>query len=163
VLVSGIGGFGGGHGVIQLLIGICAGFGYALYSIFGGLASRRYSSLTVTFYTFLISGVSLLFISRPAEIIEKTDISMLPYILGVALICTTIPYISYTYGLKRMEASKAAVLVTVEPLVGCLLGMLVYHESHDLLKLLGIVSIFAAVILLSVTGRGQKAENTQKQ
>ena len=43
-----------------------------------------------------------------------------------------------------------AILVAVEPLVGALIGMTVYHESHDALKLLGMGCIFAAIILLNL-------------
>lgn len=36
-----------------LLYGLGSGFGYALYSIFGKYAVRKYSSLTITAYTFI--------------------------------------------------------------------------------------------------------------
>ena len=41
-----------------ILIGLCAGFGYSLYSIFGKVLVGKYESLTVTVYTFLIAAAA---------------------------------------------------------------------------------------------------------
>ncbi len=49
-----------------------------------------------------------------------------------------------------MEAGRAAILVAVEPLVGALIGILVFREDHGPLKLLGILLILAAVVLLNL-------------
>lgn len=150
ILVAGLMGTGGGLNFKTFAVGLGAGFGYALYSIFAGFATKKYSSLTITFYTLLFSGISLLFICKPMEMIEKTDSSEILWFFGIALLCTVIPYITYTYGLSKMEAGKAAVLVTVEPLVGCLFGIFVWKEEFTLFKGIGILLIFSAVILLSL-------------
>ena len=47
----------------------------------------------------------------------------------------------------------AAILVAVEPLGGAVIGMTVFHESHDLLKLIGIALILGAIILLNLKCR----------
>ena len=152
VLVAGLIGSRTRLGLPSLFLGLGAGFGYALYSVFAGFAVKKYSSLTITFYTMLLSGLALPLLIDCGQLadtiasgLEKGWIDM----LGIALICTVIPYIAYTMGLSRMEAGKAAVLVTVEPMVGTLLGILVYQEATDPFKLLGILLIFAAVLLLA--------------
>ena len=55
VLVSGIS--GEGMTIIGLLIGLGSGIGYGLYSILGTIALRRYSSYTVTTYTFIFAAI----------------------------------------------------------------------------------------------------------
>lgn len=67
--------------------------------------------------------------------------------LGICLFCTILPYIFYTFGLSGLETGKAAILVTIEPLVGTLIGIFIWHEEINLLKALGIILIFAAVVL----------------
>ena len=58
ILVSGLGTDGGSLNTRGILVGLGAGFGYALYSIFGRYALQRgYGSLTITFYTFLFGGL----------------------------------------------------------------------------------------------------------
>lgn len=146
-LVAGIAGGAAGLSMRGLLLGLGAGFGYALYSIFAGFALKKYSSLTITFYTFLLSGIALLTIRNPYTIVNRVDISLWPYMLGLVVIATVLPYITYTVGMSRMEIGKAAVLVTVEPLVGALIGVFVWGEAMSPMKLLGIVLILASVVI----------------
>lgn len=147
ILVSGIAG-GEQISIKGFFIGICAGFGYALYSIFSRYALRKYNSLTVTFYTFVFSSISLIpFIhitSIPSMVTPK--ITFLAF--GIALICTVLPYILYTYGLTGLETGKAAILVTVEPLVGTLVGIFLWKENITFVKLFGIILILTAIIIL---------------
>lgn len=148
ILVSGIA--GGGHiSAKGFLIGLCAGLGYALYSIFSRFALKKYDSLTVTFYTFVFSGLSLI----PFVHVEQLPSLMTPsvwlFAVGIAFLCTVLPYIFYTYGLSGLETGKAAILVTVEPLVGTLIGFLLWGEPVSAVKLIGILFIFVSVVLLS--------------
>lgn len=152
-LVSGVaseGGIGSSLGFDGLLLGLGAGFGYALYSLFAKFAiDKGYSSLTITFYTLLFSGLALLILRGPKNIFQAGDVNSIFLLIGVALICTVIPYISYTAGMQKIEVSKAAILVTVEPLVGALLGILAYGEGAGIAKILGILMILISVVLLS--------------
>ena len=75
----------------------------------------------------------------------KGAVTVILLVVGISLICTVIPYITYTIGLARMEKSKAAVLVTIE--VGTLIGFILFGENINLFKVLGILMIFAAIII----------------
>lgn len=133
-----------------LLLGLGSGFGYALYSLFAGFALKRgYASLTISFYTFLFSGIALLFMLGPIRIVSVLSVPILPWLLGAALICTAIPYIAYTAGMKRIEISRAAVIVTIEPLVGAVLGIAAYGEGAGITKIAGIILILASVVMLA--------------
>lgn len=135
-----------------LTTGICSGIFYALYSIFGIFALRKYDTMTVTFYTFVFAAIANLIIGKPLDIIERTihNPILIPFEIGIAVLCTLLPYCLYTYGLKKTPAAKAAILVTTEPLVGALIGIFVFGDSYNIDKILGIIMIFSAVILLSV-------------
>lgn len=139
-----------------LFIGLCAGFGYALYSIFSRFALKKYKPLTVTFYTFVFSSISLLPFCNVVEICSSFSEKSLLFLIGIALVCTVLPYIFYTYGLSGLETGKAAILVTVEPLVGSLIGIFVWKENLDMLKLIGIIMIFIAVILINLNCKSQE-------
>lgn len=162
ILVAGI--IGSGKNRLSLkgfLIGLCAGLGYALYSIFSRYALRRYDSMTVTFYTFLFSGISLLPFVHIQQVPQFMSWKSGLLLIGIALVCTSLPYILYTYGLSGLETGKAAILVTIEPLVGTLIGFIVWKEQISFLKILGIVMIFTAIILLSL-GDGKKKSDMEK-
>ena len=153
IFVAGLIGSGAGMSAGAFLLGLGAGVGYALYSIFGGFAVRKYSTITITFYTFVFSGITILFLCDPADMLHKASaggMKMFIYSLGIALICTVVPYLTYTFGLKNMEKSKAAVIVTIEPVVGTILGILCYGEERGIGRIIGIVLILAALIILSL-------------
>ena len=136
---------------LVLLMGVGSGFFYATYSIFGQIALSRYDTLTVTFYTFLLGSAASLPLSHPAQLLARLAErpGLIALCLGIGIFCTILPYLFYTQGLRNMEASRAAILATVEPLVGALLGILVYHESAGWMKLLGMALIFASVFVLN--------------
>ena len=130
------------------LLGLGAGFFYALYSIFGRYALAHYQPYTVTFYTFAFAGVgSLIFLRRP-QMALLADGKLVLIALGLAVVCTVLPYLFYTAGLARMDSGKAAILASVEPVVAALVGIVVFHEPLSPATGLGVVSILAAVLLL---------------
>ena len=153
VLVSGIS--GGGLTLPGLLVGLGSGIGYGLYSILGTVALRRYSPYTVTTWTFLFAAVGSWFISHPTEIIAK--LSSAPSPLGLFLFCcltalvtAVVPFLTYTLGLRTVEASRAGILATIEPMVATLFGVFVFSEPLTLSSGLGVLLILAAVILLNL-------------
>ncbi len=147
-LVGGI--FGGARLTVRILLaGLGSGFFYALYTIFARFALRRYDSMTVTAYTFLLGALGSLPLGRAADTasVLAADPLLLLFCLGIGLVSTTLPYVLYTWGLQRMDSGRAAILVAVEPLVGAVLGMTAYGEPHDLPKLLGIALILGAILV----------------
>lgn len=150
ILVSGLGRDSGGITAKGFIVGLGSGLGYALYSIFSRYALKKYHVLTIIFYTFLFSGISIIPFSGLSPASGLLEPRMLLYGAGIAVFCTVLPYLFYTYGMTRLETGKAAILVTVEPLVGTLVGCCLYGEPMTLLKALGIMLTFGAVILLGL-------------
>ncbi|MBO5137601.1 MAG: EamA family transporter [Spirochaetaceae bacterium] len=155
VLVSGIGS-SEGLSTKGFFIGLCAGFGYALYSIFSRFALKKYDYLTVTFYTFLFSAISIIPFCSISQIPSLLDSKTILLSCGISLLCTVLPYIFYTIGLSGLETGKAAILVTVEPLVATLVGFSLWKESVSVVKIVGIIFILISILLLSVKRENQK-------
>ena len=152
VLVSGVS--GEGMTLTGLLVGLGSGIGYGLYSILGTVALRRYSPYTVTTYTFAFAALGAWLICRPADMLAKfaaaPDLPGLVFFCFLtALVTAVIPFLAYTLGLRTVEASRAGILATVEPLVATLIGVAVFSEPLTLLSGLGILLILAAVVLLN--------------
>lgn len=152
VLVAGLAGGSLTIAPAVLLTGIGSGLFYGLYTIFGRFALAKYDSATVTTYTFLFGLVGTLPIGNFPGIAARVAArpSLLLWCLGVGIFCTVLPYFFYTWGLQRMESGKAAILVAVEPLVGAVIGMTLFHESREAGKLVGIVLILSAIVLLNL-------------
>lgn len=155
VLVAGLLGGSALLTPFALAVGVASGFFYASYSIFGRVALRRYDTLTITFYTFAMSAVASLVLGNPSACISLAleNPLMIACYLGLSVLCTILPYLLYTTGLKYLETSKAAIFATVEPLVGSLLGIFAYGESVGVQKIAGMLLILAAVMLANSDGK----------
>ena len=152
ILVTGL--LEGGAAVITwqgIGIGLAAGVGYALYSIFGTYAIKAgYGSLTISLYTFLMATIVMTFLVEPVEVVTKiTEMGQWPLAVSFALLTTVVPYLTYTKGLSGLPASKASVTATIEPVVAAILGIVVFHESVSMMKLTGIVLVLSSVVVMS--------------
>lgn len=158
VLVSG---FGGKVTVLGILVGLGSGIGYGLYSIFGTFALRKYSPFTVTCYTFLIAGAGSVFVSDPADLFSKiaavdNRLTLFGFVLLTSVVTAVIPFLLYTLGLNRTTAGRAAVLATVEPAAATLFGVFIMHEKIGIVSVLGILLVFAAIIVLAIKQKKQE-------
>lgn len=151
VLVSGM--LGGGYKLTPLLLltGLGSGIFYALYTIFARFALKKYDSMTVTAYTFLLGALGALPLGKPGATLAVLAAAPKLWVsaLCIGIVCTVLPYALYTWGLERMDSGRASLLVAVEPLVGALVGILVFHESCGAGKLIGVALILGAVCVLS--------------
>ena len=160
VLVSGITGGAGRISMEGLLLGLGSGIGYGLYSIFGRIALEKgYHPMTVSAYTFLFACVGVLPFIKPAEIWTKMNVApgLWGWALCMVLFSTCMSFTLYTVGLKYMEAGRAAVLATLEPIVTALVGVLLYKEMLSLIMVLGIVMVLGASVLISKKNRDKPA------
>ncbi len=129
-----------------IFFGLCAGFGYAMYSIFSSFALKKYSSAAITFYTFLVAAIFLMPFS--GSVMKKIlDNGLMPFSILYAFTVTVLPYTLYTMGLSKTEPSKAAIMATVEPVGAALIGIFVYNESVTFTKILGITLVAISVVL----------------
>nr|WP_263325958.1 DMT family transporter [Neobacillus sp. Marseille-Q6967] len=152
ILIAGIGSNeAGAISPSGVIIGLGAGFGYALYSIFGKFALEKYSPFTVTFYTFVTASFVLLPLTG---LWHKTEVilsgNVLFYGIGLGLFPTVMAYLFYTKGLEKIESSKAAIIATVEPVVATLLSVLFYKESFGGYQLIGAIMILFSVIYINL-------------
>ena len=151
-LVSGIG-TAGALSPTGLLLGLGSGFFYALYSIFGRYAIRRgYDSWTITFYTFLFcaaGGVLMCDWSLVERAVSAEGGQFSLWVAAMGLVTAFAAYLLYTWGLERIESSRAAILASVEPVVAALVGVFWFRETISLPALAGNVLVLGAIAVLS--------------
>ena len=134
---------------LGFLLGLGAGFFYALYSIFGRYALAHYSALTVTLWTFLIAGPASLALVRPAELaaaFAQPEVWLTALLL--AAVSTALPYLLYTWGLARVEPGRASIMASLEPVAAALTGVLAFGEPVGASTAIGIACVLAGVCIL---------------
>lgn len=150
VLVTGILTETGSVSAGGILVGLGAGLGYALYSIFSRYALERgYASLTITFYTFLIAAIGSCFFADMGKVVQvaANGAGNLIFSLAFGVLCTVVPYLTYTLGLQYVENGRASIIASVEPVTATLLGALLFHEKLTVSGAVGVVLVLAALIL----------------
>lgn len=136
-----------------ILSGLGSGLGYGLYSIFGRVAVKKYSELTVTFYTFVIASLSLLpfcHIGKIAAVASASGFAALHSLL-LGLVSTLAPFLLYTTGLSHMETGKAAVAYLFgachgDPIISITVFGEVFTRNHAI----GMIAIVTSIVLLNI-------------
>lgn len=132
-----------------ILLGLGAGFFYAMYSILGRTALAHYDSMTVTYWTFVFSGAASLFLIRPAVLSAALNTpDMWVTVVCLVVFSTAMPYIFYTKGLSRVEPSRASIIASIEPVVAALIGTAAFGEPMTALTFVGIALILGGVYIL---------------
>ena len=134
---------------IGILLGLGAGFFYALYSIFGRYALAHYDSMTVTLWTFLFAGPASLVLVKPAEL-RTAFATPMSWVMAACLVVfsTVLPYLFYTKGLSKVESGAASIMASLEPVVAALVGIAVFHEPLSILTAAGIALVLSGVVIL---------------
>lgn len=142
-----------------VLTGLGSAFGYALYTIFGEFALKRgYNSITITLYTFIFASIGVLPFANLPDLAGKIIVN--PQVMGwgavLALVVTVLPYLVYTIGLKTVEAGKASVMATIEPVVATLVGVIVFAEPLSASGIIGIVLVAFSLAMLNIKTEKEK-------
>lgn len=148
-----------------ILMGLLAGFCYAMYSIFGKMASASVHPWTVIVYTQGISLIFLSFLHFPAEVFAgHYESTAWFYLLYIGIVPTLLAYLCYNAALKHVEAGRASIIATLEPVVAVFLAYVFLKQVLDPVQALGAVLVVSAVVIVQLPARLSKntgpAKNT---
>ncbi len=135
-------------GLVGLIAGLLSGLTYALYYIFGKRYLPRYATETLFVYALPVGAVGLL------PFVEFAPKSAGTWLLLVvfAAVSTYGAFSVYYAGLRRLEATRAAIIATFEPVVGVTAGVVLFGEYLGVWGFTGSALIVAAVVLVVRTG-----------
>ncbi|MDC0336191.1 DMT family transporter [Pseudodesulfovibrio sp.] len=134
--------------VFGLAAGLVAGFTYALYYIFGKKFLHRYATPTIFIYA-LPFGAALLW---PFVDFQPKSAYAWTMLISMAAITAYGAFTAYYAGLKRLEATRASVIATFEPVVAAMFAFLLFGEKFSLLGYAGSCLIIAAVFMVVMSG-----------
>ncbi len=132
--------------------GLVAGFCYSLYYVFGKRFSTGYSSANLFLYLLPVGIVGLFpFVSFAS----KTPTAWIALLL-LALVCTYGANSCYYASLKHLEAGRASIAATFEPVFTAVIAYFWWQERLGLWAASGSIAVLAAVFLVVL-------ENTDNQ
>ncbi|HEX3015859.1 MAG TPA: DMT family transporter [Desulfobacteria bacterium] len=136
----------------QLLLGnlllIGSGIVWAFYSFSTRSVVKKYPLVVISFYQTLAGTV--LFI--PLALTERTQwqlptLASLMAFLFLGIVCSAVAFLLYNYGLRKLSASSAAVLLNLMPVFGVIFSVLILKETIGISQLVGGLIVVAGVML----------------
>ena len=151
-LISRGGSTGEGQGtasfsLIALATGLISGFCYSLYYIVGKYFSGRYSSSNLFLYVMPIGFVCIFPL---VDFAPKSAVAWAA-LISLATISTYLANFCYYLGVKYLEAGRASIVATLEPVIATGAAYLILGESFALLGYMGAAIILAAVAITIVS------------
>lgn len=141
------------------MIVLVAVVAWAYYSVWGKPLVEKYGAFRITAYS-LASGTVIYFPFGLYRLIiaDMTRVDTFGWlsILYIAIVTSVIGYSIWYWLLKNMEASKASVLVNIQPVVAGILGYYLLGEIISLPFVVGGVIILIGVTVTQQAGRWAK-------
>ena len=150
--------------LLGILAGLGAGLTYGLYTIFSKVAQRRYTSWGTLAYALGIGSLFMLPL-QPLDIVARalTAPMILFWLLMLGLIPTLVGGVAFNAALRRIPASDASIVATLEPVIAALLGWTFLGEQLEAPQLLGAGLILTAVMILQREGSNQPTNQLTNQ
>jgi inner membrane transporter RhtA len=122
---------------------LAAAGGWAGYILFGRVAGAALGPSTAALATSLAALIVLPFgATRAAALFDHP--ALIPLALGVALFSSVIPFSLELFAMPRMPARTFAVFTSIEPVFGCLSGLVLLHERLTLAQVAGVAAVICA-------------------
>lgn len=144
---------------IGILVGSASAGFYALYSIFSKVGMKKsYPALTITFYSMLAIAVVLLPFTQwniMAHYIAANPLRNTLFMVMHSLCTAVCPYAFYTVALDHMEAGKASILCSCEPVAAMVFGLSFFGEIPTVLSVTGLIIVLLALAMLVLSDKSQ--------
>lgn len=137
--------------------GLASAVFFAGYTLMGKYASTRYSAWTLLTYGLGFAALFwLLFLRGPQEVVALlSDPRGLAAVSFIAVISTVIPFGAFLKALQYIEATKASVTSTLEPVIAGVAAWWVLGETLTPLQLLGGALVLGAILLAQAPVRSR--------
>ncbi len=132
--------------------GLVSGASYASYYLFGKWVLKRYRPATIYAIVLPLGALGLAPFT-PFTAVKAATLETWLYLLLMAGLSTYLAYFVYYTGLKRVEASRAVLVATIEPVVAAGLAAWLFGERLGALGMLGGALVVGAAMLSALPWR----------
>lgn len=142
-----------------ILMGILAGFTYALLPILSKTGADRENSFTAAFYGQAFGALLLFFLIHPwTGIGAEVNGRMLLIFAGFGIVPSAMGYIVYYLGIGKVrETSKIPVLCSVETVVAAVIGLAAFGQGLSPVKVVGIALVLVSIAVMNSKGKSGEA------
>ncbi|MDO8986835.1 MAG: EamA family transporter [Coriobacteriia bacterium] len=150
MVVGAIGGQGLRASAVGVAWGLAAAVFFASYSIMGKFASSHYTPWTLLTWGLLFaSAFWLVYLGGLGSVLALlVHPAGLAVVLYMAVFSTIVPFAAFLTALHHIDATKAVVTSTVEPVIAGLAAYLLFGESFTFMQLMGGVLVICAIVVV---------------
>jgi DME family drug/metabolite transporter len=132
-------------GAAALGWGLLSGLAYASYYLFGKRYFTRYEAPTLFMYVLPLGALLLV----PAVHVSTKSAATWGWIAFVGIVPPYLALQLYEAGLKRVEATRAVTVATLEPVIAAALAFVVWGEALRPIGYAGAALVLTGVLLMS--------------
>lgn len=136
-----------------MLFALLAGVFWATFAGLAGRVGQKTDGHDGLILAMTVAALTLLPMGMPIATQLVSSPTLLAAGVGVAILSTTIPFLLEFEALKRIPARTYGILVSVEPAVATLIGMIWLNEFLGWQSLAGIVCVVIAATAISLADR----------
>lgn len=135
-----------------VFFGLSASITKAIYTLLGKRALATYDPWTTTCYAFGVGAFFLSLYVVPTGV-GSIALSLNSWLLifAIAWIPTLIGYSLFVYALKYLEAGRASLIATLEPVAAVLLAAILLQESVTYAQGVGMILVISGIFVLNIS------------
>lgn len=120
---------------------------YAVSYLITEVLGKRVSSVKITTYS--TTACAFVFIGSWHGAYIPHDMKVWEILLLLAIISTFIPVVTLAMGIKRIGASRAAIVSSIGPVSTAFLAYIFLGEQMDFIQVIGMILVMAGVLAVS--------------
>ncbi len=146
---------------VGVLLGLYTAAAGAFYYIYGKKFLEKYTANTIVLYLTLFSLPTLFLIANPFDLMQtKLPYDAWAYIFLIGLLPGAVGPLVSMIALKHIQASRASIVASIEPIAAVVIAFLVLSETISVLQGVGVGLVFLGVLMLRLRERSEPKPET---
>lgn len=146
--------------LLGMALALLAGAAWAGYIIVSGRTGQRFAGIDGVAWAMVIATVIVAPFALTKSATALLAVPTLARGLGIALLSSVIPYSLENVALRRLAPRVFGILLSLEPAVAALAGLLVLGQRLSPAQSAGMVSVVAASLVIRAGTAGRHAEES---
>jgi drug/metabolite transporter (DMT)-like permease len=129
--------------------GLAASVGFAIYNVGGSVLLRRYDRLRVFLYAMLGATIFWAVVNPPWKLVQAHfSGAQWIFLVSFAIASILVPYTFYFSGLRHLDATRAIVTSSLEPVFAIAMAALLVAERVTPVQMVGVALVLAATVIV---------------
>lgn len=144
---------------LMFIASIC----WAIYAMVGKSLFKKYHPFTILLYNFLFVFIVVTFMQNPLTTISQINMTTIPYLLYMAVVCTFIAFVLFYGGINYLRPSTAGIISYIKPVLGVFLSFIVLNHVTGLYQAIGIIMVLISGFLIYNVIGGENENKINKK